>query len=128
MARFGTALIVMGLLALSWGVLWQLGVAPGSRTVLPPPVALDRAGPAVREVAAVPPIAAPRPTVAALPTVAAPPLLIQRPEPTPVPTRMAIPTPAPITLVAADIADRAQASIGYAVRLAIPTIKLDTVV
>src|SRR5438045_9620031 len=31
-------------------------------------------------------------------------------------------------LVAADVADRAQLSTGYAVRLAIPTIKLDTVV
>jgi LPXTG-site transpeptidase (sortase) family protein len=130
MGRIGNALIVLGLLAMSWGVLSQLGVAPGSRTVLPQPVALERAGPAVREVAAAPPIAAAPPaTVAPQPTIAPQPALnIQRPEATPVPTPVAIPTVAPIMLVAADVADRAEASIGYAVRLAIPTIKLDTAV
>jgi LPXTG-site transpeptidase (sortase) family protein len=113
---------------MGYGTLWQLGVAPGSRTVLPQPVALEHAGPSVREVAAAPPVAAPRPTAAPQPTVAAPSLDIRLPEPTVVPTSVAVPTAAPITLVAADVADRAEASIGYAVRLAIPTIKLDTVV
>jgi LPXTG-site transpeptidase (sortase) family protein len=89
-------------------------------------VALERAGLAVREVVATPPIAAPRPTVATPPTVTASPLDVQRPEPTLEPTRVVVPTAAPITLIAADVADRAQASIGYAVRLAIPIIKLDT--
>jgi LPXTG-site transpeptidase (sortase) family protein len=132
MGRVGNALIVLGLLALSWGVLWQFGVAPGSRTALPQPLALERAGPSVREVAVAPPVAAPRPTVAAaptipaLPTVAAPPVTLKPADPTPAPTPVAVPTAAPITLISADVADRAQASIGYAVRLAIPTIKLDT--
>jgi LPXTG-site transpeptidase (sortase) family protein len=89
-------------------------------------VALERAGPAVREVVATPPIAAPRPTVATPPTVTASALDVQRPEPTVEPTPVVVPTAAPITLIAADVADRAQASIGYAVRLAIPIIKLDT--
>jgi LPXTG-site transpeptidase (sortase) family protein len=127
MGRVGNALIVLGLLALSWGVLWQLGVAPGSRTVLPQPVALERAGPAVREVAAAPPIVAPRPTAAPQPTLAPQPTVsIQRPELTLAPTPLVVPTAAPITLIAADVAERAQTSVGYAVRLAIPTIKLDT--
>src|SRR5258708_19850167 len=121
MGRCGNALTVRGLLALAWGVLWQRGVAPGSRTVLPQPVALERAGAAVREVAAAPPIVAPRPTVAPQPTVS-----IQRPEPTLLPPPLAVPTAAPITLIAADVADRAQTSIGYALRLPIPTINLDT--
>src|SRR6266851_3430148 len=130
MGRVGNALIVLGLLALSWGALWQLGVAPGSRSVLPQPVALERAGPAVREVAAAPPIVAPQPTAAVAPTIAvaptaAPPIVsIQRPQATLVPTPLAVPTAAPITLIAADVDERAQSSIGYAVRLAIPTIKL----
>jgi LPXTG-site transpeptidase (sortase) family protein len=89
-------------------------------------VALERAGPAVREVVATPPIAGPRPTVATPPTVTASALDVQRPEPTVEPTPVVVPTAAPITLIAADVADRAQASIGYAVRLAIPIIKLDT--
>jgi LPXTG-site transpeptidase (sortase) family protein len=43
-----------------------------------------------------------------------------------------MPTPAPVVLIAPDTADRAQAArlsqAGYAVRLAIPSIKLDTIV
>ena len=41
MSRLGTALLVLGVLALVYGGLWQLGLAPGSRVVLPAPVAVD---------------------------------------------------------------------------------------
>jgi LPXTG-site transpeptidase (sortase) family protein len=123
MARAGSALIVLGLLAVTWGVLWQLGLAPGSRVVLPEPVALERAGPTVRQVS-VPPTPIPSPTL----VVAA----LAPATPTPLPTRavaVPVPTAAPISLRPADAADRAQAvppETGYAVRLAITAIKLDT--
>ncbi|MGI9145020.1 MAG: hypothetical protein ACR2IK_00470 [Chloroflexota bacterium] len=44
MARLGTLLVAVGLCAIAYGSLWQLGLAPGSRVTLPAPVALERAG------------------------------------------------------------------------------------
>src|SRR5258708_33799391 len=52
LSRLGTALVVLGLAAIAYGVLWQLGLAPGSRVTLPQPVALERAAPGTREVSA----------------------------------------------------------------------------
>jgi LPXTG-site transpeptidase (sortase) family protein len=115
MARFGSALVVLGLLAIAYGALWQLGIAPGSRVTLPEPVALERAAPGSREVAA------PVPTPAPVPTA------------TPVPQPVIAPAPPPpsVPLLVADANDRTQSvrpPSGYAVRLAIPVIKVDTVV
>lgn len=107
MSRLGTALIVSGLLVLAYGGAWQLGLAPGSRLSLPPPVALDK-----------PRLATPLPTVMVEPTLAT------------APTPTAVATPAAVRLAAADSTDRDTAAHaappGYAVRLAIPAIKLDT--
>jgi LPXTG-site transpeptidase (sortase) family protein len=120
MARLGKALLILGLAAVTYGVLWQLGIAPGSRVILPPPVALERATPGVGEVGlptrepTFPPTAPPVPTV---PTQLAP----VAPTPT-----IALARP---PLTAADAAERAEnppPETGYAVRLAIPAIKLDT--
>ncbi|HEY0580709.1 MAG TPA: hypothetical protein VGE94_00905, partial [Chloroflexota bacterium] len=103
MARLGTVLLVCGVLLLAFGMAWQQGLVPGSRVTLPPPVA--RAAPT------------PPPVVAAAPLAATP---------------VAVPaTVLPLPRVApADAADRAATPgpRGYAVRLAIPAIKLDTAV
>lgn len=123
-SRLGTILVVLGLSAIAYGVLWQLGIAPGSRVTLPEPVALGRAGPGAREVSVPLPTAVP----ALAPTPVAP------ISPTPVPLATVAPTPWPVAvrLAAADAADRVglshPARAGYAVRLAIPAIKVDTVV
>jgi LPXTG-site transpeptidase (sortase) family protein len=109
-ARLGTACIVVGLCALVFAALWQFGLVPGSRVTLPAPVALERARPTLE------PTIAPTP----LPTAA------------PAPTSLPVPTPAPLPVpfVAPDAHDRAADAHlpppGYAVRLAIPSIKLDT--
>ncbi len=113
MARLGNVLIVVGVLVLGYAALWQLGIAPGSRVTLPAPVALQRT-----------PAASPTPVVAppATPTLA--PTLVPV-APTPVPRLPVAPLPA-----APDASDRrALAHLpppGYAVRLAIPSIKLET--
>ena len=121
MSRLGTALMVLGLLALGYGGLWQLGLAPGSRVSLPPPVALERPRPATPAPVAAAPLATPvavlqAPAALATPAEAA--------------AVAAVPTLAPAHLAPADAADRAAAAAeappGYAVRLAIPAIKLDT--
>ncbi len=133
MARLGTLLLVVGMLTAGYGALWQLGLVPGSRVVLPAPIVLDHREPGVREVSA-----PATPVPIALPT---------RPPPEPrlpaehrvqiASTPVELPTPAPTpTLeipreVPADGEDRKQArrpEMGYAVRLAIPAINLDTVV
>jgi LPXTG-site transpeptidase (sortase) family protein len=123
LSRLGTALVVLGLLAIAYGALWQLGVAPGSRVTLPEPVALERAGPGARE-ASVPTLAALPTAVPVIPTVPA--TLVPQPVASPTPPAVGVP------LSAADAADRAQVppppASGYAVRLAIPVIKVDTVV
>jgi LPXTG-site transpeptidase (sortase) family protein len=133
MARLGTVLLVLGVLALGYGALWQFGLAPGSRVTLPPPVALERTTPGTREVAA--PTQPPLPTQPAqVPVPAQAPPLSQATPPAaaPVaPTLLPLPTLEPAHLAAADADERAAAQppeTGYAVRLAIPSIKLDTVV
>jgi LPXTG-site transpeptidase (sortase) family protein len=45
MARVGTALVVLGLLALGVGGLWELGLVPGSRVTVPAPIALQQPSP-----------------------------------------------------------------------------------
>jgi LPXTG-site transpeptidase (sortase) family protein len=104
MARVGTLLLALGLLASGFGALWQLGVVPGSRVVLPAPVALGR------------------------PTLAPAPAPTATPVPPRAPTQIAAPTATPMALrlVAADAAERNVPAGGYAVRLSIPSIKLDT--
>jgi LPXTG-site transpeptidase (sortase) family protein len=126
MARLGTALLVLGVLALGYGVLWQFGLAPGSRVSLPQPVALERATPGARAPAQPTPL--PQPTLS-------PPQPTAPPQPAaPVATAIAPAASMPVLqvpLAAADAAERAAAEppeTGYAVRLAIPSIKLDTVV
>ncbi len=134
MSRLGAVLIVCGLLAASFGVLWQVGAVPGSRVVLPAPVAVGRPtlAPPTR-VPTAPPTAAPLPI---LPPTAAPveptpvPSPVENPTPVPSPvdnpTPVAIPTPGAIHLIAADAAERETPVGGYAVRLSIPAIRLDT--
>jgi LPXTG-site transpeptidase (sortase) family protein len=113
------ALLGLGALLLVYAGLWQFGLAPGSRVSLPEPVALAKAPPLpLGEVD----VAEPREATAGegavqpLPVASAP----NRPSPA-VPNRV---------LIAPDAADRAAAAAypapGYAVRLAIPSIKLDT--
>jgi LPXTG-site transpeptidase (sortase) family protein len=123
MARLGTALLLLGLLVMAYGVLWELGLAPGSRVSLPEPVALTH--PTATPHA----VAAPAPATA---TAVATPL-----PPTAVPiAATAVPSPtAPpvfVPLHPADAADRVEdarsRAQGYAVRLAIPAIDVDTVV
>src|SRR5215204_533627 len=80
MARVGSVLIVLGLLAIAYAGLWQFGLAPGSRVSLPSPVAL---------------------------------------QPTPIPPLAPVATSTPVQVAPPP-------SGGYAVRLAIPAIKLDT--
>jgi LPXTG-site transpeptidase (sortase) family protein len=121
-SRLGTALVVLGLVAIGYGALWQLGIAPGSRVSLPQPVALERAAPGAREVSA--PVA---PTLGVAPT--ARPTAAETP---PTPVAVAPTPPIRVRLGAADASDRVQFAhppgSGYAVRLAIPAIKVDTVV
>jgi LPXTG-site transpeptidase (sortase) family protein len=115
MARLGTALVLMGVLAIGYGIAWQLGWVPGSRLSVPPPVALARPT-ATRAAAATPEIAPPTPAPTAAP----------RPIEPPAPIAIAR-SLAPLGV--ADAADRGQTlPRGYAVRLAIPAIKLDTIV
>src|SRR6185503_14131576 len=107
-----------------FGVLWQLGLAPGSRVTLPAPVALSRP--------------TPDPAPAAEPTALAGSLLAPTPAPAPVAPAPVAPAPtlvpAPVHLgplpPAPDALDRHLAAErpppGYAVRLAIPSIKLET--
>jgi sortase A len=106
------ALIAVGLLVLAYAGAWQLGVAPGSRVTLPEPVALSRTPT---------PEAALSEPATAVPT--------QAPAPTPQPTPTPLPS-LPVAWIAPDAADRAAEAPypapGYAVRLAIPAIKLDT--
>ncbi len=113
MHRAGTALIVVGLALLAVGVAWQFGLIPGSGVTLPPPVALQRTAT---------PIAAPSATTA--PVI--PPAVMVLPTAAPAPLPVA---PLPQSPDAADRREQAQRPPpGYAVRLAIPSIKLETVV
>jgi LPXTG-site transpeptidase (sortase) family protein len=125
MARSGTALVLGGLLLIGFGIAWYIGLVPGSRIELPAPVA-------ERTLASpTPPIATSTPPpVVASPTLAAVPTAIATPAPVATPPPPATPTPAPILppVAVADAQDRAEAAVpgGYAVRLAIPSIQLDT--
>ena len=133
MNRLASALIVGGLLVLAYGAAWQLGLAPGSRVSVPPPVALERPRATQAAVPAPTQVAVPAPTqiAASAPTLAA--VAATTALATPVPaTPVAAPPPtlARAQLVAADASERDRAAQqpppGYAVRLAIPAIKLDT--
>ncbi len=118
MARLGTLLLALGVCAIGYGLLWQFGLAPGSRVTVPEPVALQRAGGESREVSA--PVA-PTLTLTPLPTAFATVTAVPAVVPTVSPVegiRAGTPVPQP-TL---------PPSGGYAVRLAIPAIKVDTVV
>src|SRR5712692_11820224 len=142
MARLGTALLVLGMLALGYGGLWQLGLAPGGRVVLPAPVALSPVQPPKPTLSPVQPpkptlspVQPPKPTLSPVqpPNPTRPP--DQRPEPAIPPVQRTAAAPAPtlvlVQLAAPDAVDRKQAVLAesaYAVRLAIPAIKLDTVV
>jgi LPXTG-site transpeptidase (sortase) family protein len=99
------------------GGLWQLGVWPGSQPSLPPPVALTSP---TREV-----VPTPQPT--RVPTPLSTPT--RPPTPVPAPT-LVVPTPALIPVAVADAEDRKSRGpehpTGYAVRLAISSISLDT--
>ncbi len=140
MSRFGNAFIVLGALLLGYAGLWQLGIAPGSRVTLPAPVALQRTPTAVLPIVAVAtpvpalaatPMTAPATPMAAAEPVAAPATVIPAPAPAPATLQPAPPpVPQPPLPAAPDAADRQQDAqlppAGYAVRLAIPAIKLDT--
>ena len=113
MRTLANALIVLGVVLLGYAGLWQFGVAPGSRISVPEPVALQRATPLpVARSAGEGWLVAAQPT----PTLA-------------LPQRGRV-VARPVPLIAPDAADRkADAPYpapGYAVRLAIPSIKLDT--
>jgi LPXTG-site transpeptidase (sortase) family protein len=103
----GNALVALGVLCLAVAALWQLGLFPGSRVSIPPPVALERT---------------PGPTATTVPTATV--------APTAEPTATPVIVPLPVPWIAPDAADRAQDAHlpppGYAVRLAIPSIKVDT--
>jgi LPXTG-site transpeptidase (sortase) family protein len=132
MRWLSNALIVVGALVLVYAGAWQFGLVPGSRVSLPAPVALSRPTPTPAPLAAGTPVtlAAGDPLATGTTTVA------ESREPTPAeaePTSSPAPTPLPVMpvpLIAPDAADRAADAAypapGYAVRLAIPAIKLDT--
>jgi len=128
MARLGAALVVMGVVALGYSVLWQFGRAPGDAVVLPAPLALERAAAGAREVA-VPRTTRATPTPLLTP-IGLPPLVPSSTDTVPPAPTVTTPTPeAAAPLVAADAADRAQSAppaTGYAVRLVIRAINLDT--
>ena len=132
MRWLSNALIGVGALVLVYAGAWQFGLAPGSRVTLPEPVVLARPPTPlpVGEVA----VAEPREATAGEGSAQAD----AQPSPQPSPSgrgSTAEPTPTPIPslpvpLIAPDAADRAADAAypapGYAVRLAIPAIKLDT--
>jgi hypothetical protein len=121
LSRLSAALIGVGLCVIAFGVLWQFGIWPGSQPSLPPPVALA-------------PVPSPRPSAALAPTqtpVLATSVPTSVPTQPPTPTAVPVPTPAPMPLpLVADAGDRLaqqpEQATGYAVRLAIPSINLDT--
>ena len=110
--------MVGGLLLAVFGLLWQVGAVPGSRMVLPAPVSLSRPAPVspptLAAVTPVPRLPQAEPTASALTRA------------TVAPTLAAIPTPGVNHLVAADADERNVSLGGYAVRLTIPSIKVDT--
>ena len=123
MSRLSAALAVAGVLLIGFGVAWYLGLVPGSRVVVPAPVAERRiATPTEAGV-----IATSTPQVASTPMA----VTTTVPSPTPAPVAPTLTPVPPLTPVAvADAPDRADAAIpgGYAVRLVIDSIQLDTAV
>jgi LPXTG-site transpeptidase (sortase) family protein len=120
LARFGNVLIGAGVAALVLAVSWQLGLVPGSRMTLPAPVALDH------RLTTAPPTAAPLATAAPLGVRDSREAVVPR---VAVVTR--VPSPAfPVGYRSPDADHRAaEAALplpGYAARLAIPSIDLDT--
>jgi len=120
--RLAAALVVLGVLALAYAGLWQLGIVPGSRVTLPTPVALEKPRPATPTAIAVAVATTP---IALGVAVTATSQMLATPARVP-----SVPTFAPPHLAPADAPDRAVVAArpppGYAVRLAIPAIKLDT--
>jgi LPXTG-site transpeptidase (sortase) family protein len=124
------ALIVTGLCLAVAGVLWQVGLWPGSQPSLPAPIALATPPPTL-PVQAPPTLPVQAPTFQPVSTATTPP---PPPTPTVAPTQtplpVVVPTLAPEPVVAADAEDRKSREparpTGYAVRLAIPSISLDT--
>jgi len=122
--RLAAALVVLGVLALAYAGLWQLGIVPGSRVTLPAPVALEKPRPATPTAIAVAVATTP---IALGVAVAATSQMLATPARVP-----SVPTfaPAQAQLAPADARDRRLAAAepppGYAVRLAIPAIKVDT--
>jgi LPXTG-site transpeptidase (sortase) family protein len=118
-ARF---LVGFGIVVFAFGALWQLGIVPGSRLTLPPPVALSR--PTVLAVPTRAPTLVMTPIALVQPTAVA--TVIPTRPPTVAPTPVLAPTPGVIHPIAADTGERNVAMGGYAVRMAIPAIKLET--
>jgi LPXTG-site transpeptidase (sortase) family protein len=145
MRWLANALIALGAVVLIYAGAWQFGLAPGSRVTLPEPVALARTPTPAR-----PGLGAPADlaegTPAALVEATPEPLVggtaqpvetekisvaesreATQAEPQPTATPLAV---MPVPWIAPDAADRAADAAypapGYAVRLAIPAIKLDT--
>src|SRR5215471_776825 len=113
-------MVAIGFLICVYAGLWKLGLAPGSQVSVPRPVAVDPT---------------PRPPLPTAPPIA-PTIEPATPLPTEGPTPItafatAAPTPVAEPLRPADADDRAHwlsQQSGYAVRLSIPSIRLDTVV
>ena len=117
-------LVALGCAAIVFGALWQVGLVPGSRVVLPPPVALSRPTATAAAPTLAPTTLAPTQAPLHVPTAVTVPTLA--PLPTPVRTAAPVPTPGVIHPIAADADERDVGPGGYAVRLAIPAIKLET--
>lgn len=117
-------MIVSGVCLAIAGVLWQVGLWPGSQPSLPPPVALATPLPTWTLEPVTTPTLQPTPTPPRPPT----PTISPTQPPTPVP--VVVPTLMPVPIVVADAEDRTsrepQPATGYATRLSIPSISLDT--
>jgi LPXTG-site transpeptidase (sortase) family protein len=112
----------------AFGVFWQLGLVPGSQLSVPPPMAVQGAPPATAHSATstAQPVV-PTPDSSATPSVAA-----QTAPTRTVPVAPITPpvlTSTPVALLPADAQDRKRPTAvpgGYAIRLVIPSINLDT--
>lgn len=118
MHRLTNAIIGLGVVLVGVGI-WQLGVLPGSRVAVPTPVALERA--AAQRAAS---ISTPTPATL-VPTLAPVPAAVPTALPAPAGKIAAAPLPPAPDALDRHLAAQAPPP-GYAVRLAIPAIKLDT--
>ena len=113
MARLSNGLIVTGLLLLLYGAGWQLGLAPGSQVTLPEPLALQQTTPVPAA-----PVEAPVAETA-----------VEQAASIDVPTLVPV-TPPLVPIEPADAAEREAVAgappPGLAVRIAIPSVKIDT--